>query len=150
MAISDNDKFLLDNMALVSTKVKLGTLIRDAEQGGLADNAVTSAKIAADAVTNAKIADDAVSLEQLDSGIEMSHVVKYAGKATTVGGAAAEAITVTGVAATDVVIVTLQTEGGTPRSIVKAVPSTNTITVTFSGDPAADHIVAYQVLRAAS
>ncbi len=131
MAISDNDLYKLNNLnGKLNSDVQLGSLIRSAEQGGLSDNAV--------------------SLEHLDSGVEMSHVVKYAGKHTTVGGAAAEAITVSGVAATDVVLVTLQTEGSTPRSIVKAVPSTNTITVTFSGDPAADHIVAYQVLRAAS
>lgn len=114
------------------------------------DAAAAAATPAADSVTNAKIADTAVSLEHLDSGIAPSHVVKYAGKATTVGGAAAEAITVTGVAATDIVLVTLQTEGAVARSIVKAVPSTDTITVTFSGDPANDHIVAYQVLRAAT
>jgi hypothetical protein len=77
-----------------------------------------------------------------------SHRVLAAGKHTSVGGDAVEAITVTGVAATDVVLVTLQTEGVTPRSIVKAVPSTNTITVTMSGDPSTDHIIAYQVLRA--
>jgi hypothetical protein len=130
MAITDDQKFLLNRMNSVAQKVQLGDLIEAAEEGGLANNAV--------------------SLEHLDSGIAPSHVVKYAGKATTAGGAAAEAITVTGVAATDVVIVTLQTEGATPRSIVKAVPSTNTITVTFSGDPSTDHIVAYQVLRAAS
>lgn len=131
MAISTENKYLLNNkMGRVANKVQLGTLIQDAEQGGLAN--------------------DAVSLEHLDSGIEMSHVVKFAGKHTTVGGAAAEAITVTGVAATDVVFVMLQTEGATPRSVVKAVPSLNTITVTFSGDPSTDHIVAYQVLRAAS
>jgi len=78
-----------------------------------------------------------------------SHKVVYAGKHTsTANGGGVNAVTVTGVLATDIVFVTLQTEGASPESIVKAVPSTNTITITFSGDPSTDHIVAYQVLRA--
>ena len=75
-----------------------------------------------------------------------SHKVVYAGKHVTVGGAAAEAITVTGVLATDIVIAVLQVSGG--ETIITAVPTTNTITVTFSDDPTTAHTVAYQVLRA--
>ncbi len=86
----------------------------------------------------------------LGAGIAPSHVVKYAGKHTTLGGAAAEAITISGVAATDIVIVTIQTVGLSPVTVVKAVPTTNTVTVTFSADPSTDHIVSYVVLRAAA
>ena len=96
------------------------------------------------------IASSAITLAKLHSGITPSHVVKYAGTHTTAGGAAAEAITVSGVAATDVVMITLKAQGATPRTVLYAVPTTNTITVTFSGDPSTDHVLYYQVLRAAS
>lgn len=83
-----------------------------------------------------------------DTALLPSHVVKYAAKHTTLGGAAAEAITVSGVLATDIVLVTLEVEGSSPVSIVKAAPTADTITVTFSADPSSDHIVSYVVLRA--
>ncbi len=131
MAISSSQKYLLNNyMGAVAAEVQLGTLIETAE--------------------TIDPADGSISLEHLDSGIVPSHVVKYAGKFTTLGGDATEVITVTGLAATDVVHVTVQTAGGTPRSIVASVLTTNTITVTMSGDPSTDHILAYSVLRAAA
>lgn len=79
-----------------------------------------------------------------------SHSVKFAGTLTTVGGAADEAWTVTGVAATDLVLVTFKVNGATEKVIHKAVPTTNTITITFDADPGAGRQVTYAVLRAAS
>lgn len=114
------------------------------------DANITTAKILDANVTTAKIADANVTLAKLAAGITPSHVVKFAGEHTTVGGAAAEAITVAGVLATDLVLVQLETLGGTPRTILIAVATTDTITVTFSGDPSSDHVVTYLVLRAAA
>lgn len=115
------------------------------------DANVTTAKILDANVTTAKILDANVTLAKLAAGITPSHVVKFGDDAfTTVGGAAAEAITVAGVLATDIVHVTLRAVGSTPRTILTAIPSTDTITVTFSGDPSSDHIVTYSVLRAAA
>lgn len=129
-AISDSDKYLLNNkMGPVAGKVKLGDLIEDAEEGGLANNAV--------------------SLENLDSGITPSHIVVYAGQHTTVGGAAAEAITVTGVAATDLAVATMVSPGSSPQTIVSTAATTNTVTVTFSANPSNDHVINYVVYRAA-
>lgn len=91
-----------------------------------------------------------VVLADLDSGIAPSHVVKYAGRHTTVGGSATEAITVSGVAATDNVKIEIRTVGATPRTIVSATTSTNTVTVVFSGDPSTDHVIYYEVTRAAA
>lgn len=105
-----------------------------------ADGSVTTAKLAAGAVTLAKLA----------TGITPSHVVKFAGKYTTLGGSATEAQTLAGVASTDIVIATLQTKGATPRTILTTAPTTNTLTYVFSGDPSTDHVVSYMVLRAAS
>jgi hypothetical protein len=67
---------------------------------------------------------------------------------TTVGGAAAEVITVTGALATDIVVATLHTKGATPRIIVTAATGTDAVTVTFDGDPSTDHLVNYVVYRA--
>jgi hypothetical protein len=98
----------------------------------------------------AGLADGAVTLAKLDAGVAPAYVVKYAGTFTTLGGDATETITVTGAAATDFVFVQLWQVGGTPRTVLTAVPTTNTVTVTFSGDPSTDHKLFYQVLRAAT
>lgn len=113
-------------------------------------SSITSAEIASGAVTTAKIADANVTLAKLAAGIAPSHITKFAAQYTTTGGAAAEAITVSGVAATDIVLVTLMNGGTNTVSVVKAVPTTNTITVTFSGDPSNDAVIHYAVLRAAA
>lgn len=89
-----------------------------------------------------------VQLGELVDKASGSHQIVAAGKHTTVGGAAAEDITVAGLLSTDVVIATLQAVGGTPRTILTALPAAGEIVVTFSGDPAADHVVSYLVLRA--
>lgn len=130
MTISAEQKYLLNNRSgRVANKVQLGTLIESASVAGTSD-----------------IEDGAVTLAKLAPAVAPSHVVKFAGKHTTVGGAAAEAITVTGVLSTDIVIVSLQS--GSTRTIVHAAPTSNTITVTFSDDPSTTHVVSYMVLRA--
>lgn len=113
------------------------------------NGAVTTPKLAADAVDNSKLADDAVSLENLDDGIAPSHVVKFAAQATTTGGAAAEAITVTGALATDLAFVQLVDDGTNNVSVLSAAVTADTLTVTFSADPGADAVINYQLLRAA-
>jgi len=76
-----------------------------------------------------------------------SHYIAYAGVHTTVGGAAAEAITVTGALATDVAIVCYNTTDDTD-SILKCVLTADTLTVTASADPSTAHKFAYMILRA--
>lgn len=76
-----------------------------------------------------------------------SHYVAYAGTHTTVGGAAAEAVTVTGALATDVPIVVYNTTNDTD-SILKVVMTANTMTVTCSADPSTAHAFTYMILRA--
>lgn len=106
--------------------------------------------IANDAIDNAKIADNAVSLENLDSGITPSHVTKFAAEYTTTGGAAAEAITVNGVLATDLAFVQMVDDGTNNVTVLQAATSADTLTVTFSGDPGNDAVINYQIIRAAS
>lgn len=67
---------------------------------------------------------------------------------TTVGGSAAEAITISGLVGTEVCLVTLRTPGSTPRTIASYALTTDTLTVTFSGDPADDHVIDYVIFPA--
>lgn len=115
----------------------------------LVDGAVTALKLASDAVTTVKILNANVTLAKLASGIAPSDVVKYAAEYTTTGGAAAEAIAVVGVLATDLVFIQLKDAGTNVVSVLSAAATADTITVTFSGDPGNDAIIYYQVLRAA-
>jgi hypothetical protein len=150
-AISTEEKYLLNNkMGAVAAKVQLGTLIQNAETGGLAAGSVGTTELGADAVTNAKIADGAVSLEHLDSGIAPAYFVKYAGAFTTLGGDASESITVSGLTTSDICMVEVKTAGVTPRSIVASAAGTGAIAVTLSGDPSTDHVLKYVCFRAAS
>ena len=116
----------------------------------LQNGAVTAIKLANDAVETAKILNANVTLAKLASGITPSHIVKDAAQVTTVGGSATEAFTVTGVAATDLVFVQVKNDGTNNRTVLSAAATLNTITVIFSGDPGADLVLYYQVLRAAS
>lgn len=76
-----------------------------------------------------------------------SHYIAYAGVHTTVGGAAAEAITITGALATDIPIVYYSATDDTD-TILKSVMTANTLTVTMSADPSTTHGLAYVILRA--
>ena len=115
----------------------------------LQNGAVTAIKLASDAVETAKILNANVTLAKLASGIAPSHIVKYAGTAAYAGGGTSTAITVTGAAATDLVFAQIQASTNAV-SVVKVVPTLNTVTVHFSADPGAATTVQYQVLRAAS
>jgi len=102
---------------------------------------IATAGIAANAVTKAKLA----------STITPSHIIVYAAKVTTVGGAAAEAFTVTGaVAATDIAFVQVVDDGTANVTVNQAVVTNNTLTVTFSANPGNDTIINYQIIRATS
>lgn len=107
--------------------------------------------IANDAITTAKILNANVTLAKLASGITPSHVIKFANQVTTVGGAAAEAFTVTGaVGATDMAFVQVVNDGTGNVTVLQAVVTDNTLTVTFSADPQNDTVINYQIIRAAS
>lgn len=106
--------------------------------------------IANNAVTTAKILNANVTLGKLSAGITPSHVIKFASQYTTTGGAAAEAITVTGALNTDLAFVQMVDDGTSNVTIVNAVVTANTLTVTFSADPGNDTIINYQIIRAAS
>ncbi len=107
--------------------------------------------IANNAITTAKILNANVTLAKLAAGITPSHVIKFGGQTTTVGGSATEAFTITGaVAATDRAFVQVVNNGTNNVTVLQAVVTANTLTITFSGDPAADTVYNYQLIRAAS
>jgi hypothetical protein len=113
------------------------------------DNFVTTGTLNTGNATVGTLTSDATEVDSLTvNGEAVSHVIVFAGEHTTVGGAAAEDITVTGVLSTDLVFVELKVRGSTPRTILTSATSADTITVTFSGDPSSDHELYYQVLRA--
>lgn len=141
------------NASNVATDVAMSGDATMANTGALtiANNAITAAKIASDAVTTAKILAANVTLPKLASGIAPSHVIKFANQVTTVGGAAAEAFTVTGaVGATDRAFVQVVDNGTANVTALQAVVTDNTLTVTFSADPGNDCVINYQIIRAAS
>jgi hypothetical protein len=71
-----------------------------------------------------------------------------AGRLTMGGGAASEAETVTGIAATDIVIATIVDNSTNDNVILlEAKPSTNTLTFLFNEDPGANVVVSYAVFR---
>lgn len=74
-------------------------------------------------------------------------IILATGLFTTLGGDATEVITVQGVETGDTAIVTLNVKGATPRTILTAITSANTITVVLSGDPSTDHVLQYLVVR---
>lgn len=107
--------------------------------------------IAANAITTAKILNANVTLAKLAAGITPSHVIKFANQVTTVGGAAAEAFVVTGaVAATDRAFVQVVNDGTGNVTVLQAVVTTDTLTVTFSANPGNDTVINYQLIRVAS
>ncbi len=166
MAITNAQKNLLNRMNRTAAAAQLGTVIQNSEatvvsevslaenlilvgQGDGTADAVAMSGDATIAATGAvTIAAGAIDKAMLSAGILPSHIVVYAGKFTTVGGDAAEAISVPGVVAGDVALVTVQTLGTGSRTITAAIPATDAINVTMSGDPSNDHILSYMVLRA--
>lgn len=102
------------------------------------------------AVTTDEIANGAVTLPKLATAVSPSHVVKFGGQFTTVGGDATEQITVTGAAPGDIAAVLLVQQGATPRTILTGFVVENRLDVVFSGDPSSDHILQYQIFRATS
>lgn len=136
-----------------TTGVETEVINQDGTLNGSAiidDGSITATKLASNAVETAKIKDANVTLGKLAAGITPSHVVKFASNYTTTGGAAAEAITITGAAATDIPFVTLQDDGTNNVTIKTAVVTLNTLTITFSADPGNDTKVSYMLLRAAA
>jgi hypothetical protein len=149
---ADADAWLtVTSIAVPITTAPLGAGPDSVGTADIQDSAVTAPKIAADAVITAKILNANVTLAKLAAGIAPSHVIKFAGSLTSLGGAAAEAFAVAGaVAATDKAFVTLTDQGPNTVTILKAVVTNNVLTITFSANPGAGAVLNYQLIRAAA
>lgn len=121
---------------------------------GSAGNVATAVAMSGDvAIANTgatTIQAGAIDLAMLSAGITPSHVVKFAGQETTVGGAAAEAFAVAGVLNTDLAFVQVVDDGTANVTVLQAVCTADTLTVTFSANPGNDAVINYQILRAAA
>lgn len=142
LAALTSGRILVGSVANVPTAVAMS-----GDATIIASGALT---IANNAITTVKILDANVTLAKLAAGITPSHIVKFAGQPTTVGGNPAEAFTVTGAATTDLAFVQVVDNGTANVTVLQAVVTLNTLTVTFSADPGNDTILNYQILRAAS
>jgi hypothetical protein len=125
--------------------------IKNSVTGITYTNEGTTASPVWNAIEAGTLPDGSVTKAKLATGVSATFMAMFLDDSfTTVGGAAAEAITITGVAATDKAIVSLLDNGTNNVSIVSAVCTTNTLTVTFSGDPGNDTVINYVIFRATS
>lgn len=109
--------------------------------GGGTDGSVTLAVGAGTGIT-ANADDIAIAAPYLPS-----HVVKFAGSHAYGGGGTSSAATITGVEATDIVVASIKSKSNACY-LDLVVPTTNTVTFTFSADPGASTVVYYTVFRA--
>jgi hypothetical protein len=122
---------------------------------GSAGNVATAVAVTGDVtISNAgvtTIGAGAVDLAMLSTGIAPSGVIKFMGQVTSVGGAAAEAFAVAGaLAASDRAFVQVVNNGTGNVTVLQAVVTNDTLTVTFSADPQNDTVINYQLIRAAA
>jgi len=121
---------------------------------GSAGNVATAVAMSGDvAISNTgatTIQAGAIDLAMLSAGITPSHVIKFAGQPTTVGGAAAEAFAIPGVLVTDLAFVQVVDDGTGNVTVLQAACTADTLTVTFSANPGNDTIINYQIIRAAA
>jgi len=97
------------------------------------------------------VADGAVTLAKLAAGVSPGLVAKLGAVATMSGGNASEAVTISGVAATDNVQATITDNGSNnDLQLLEAKPTTNTVTLLFNEDPTAGVKVSIVAFRAAS
>lgn len=84
----------------------------------------------------------------IGGGIAAAYVTVYGGKYTTTGGAATEVVSIPGaVGATDIAFVQLANRGPNTVTVLSAILTDNTLTVTYSANPGAGAVICYQVQR---
>lgn len=131
--------------ALPSAEILVGSAVN------VATAVAMSGDVAIDNAGATTIQAGAVDKAMLAATVRPSHMIVFADQVTTTGGAAAEAFTVTGaVAATDRAFVQVVADGTGNVTVLQAVVTNDTLTVTFSADPQNDTIINYQLIRATS
>ncbi len=144
------------NAAAAIAFSKLATLASANILVGSAGGVATSVAMSGDVtISNAgvtAIGAGKVLLAMLGTGIAPAGVIKFMGQPTTTGGGGAtEAFAVAGaLAASDRAFVQIVNNGTNNVTVLQAVVTNDTLTITFSGDPAADTVFNYQIIRAAA
>lgn len=147
--ISPSEIALTDGRIFVGNASNIAAAVAMSGDTTISNTGVVT--IANSAVTTAKIADANVTLGKLASGVAPAYVAKYGGTFTWSGSGATAAATVTGVAATDLVMATVKTKATEASYLVAAVPTTNTITFELSAaNTSNDAVIMYTVFRAAA
>ncbi len=134
---------------------KLATLATGhiiAGNAGVATDVTVSGDVTIGATGVTAIGAGKVLLAMLGTGIAPAGVIKFMGQPTsTGGGGATEAYPVAGaLAASDRAFVQVVNDGTNNVTILQAVVTNDTLTITYSGDPAADTVFNYQIIRAAA
>lgn len=101
-------------------------------------------------VDTVAIADGSITKAKLAVGVKASYMVVFAGQPTTAGGSVTEVITTTGALITDFAFVQVVDNGTSNVTVLQAVVTADTLTVTFSADPGSDTVINYQIVRATS
>ncbi len=133
---------------------KLATLATGhiiAGNGGVATDVTVSGDVTIGATGITAIGAGKVVLAMLATGITPSAVIKFNSQVTTTGGSPTEAFVVTGaLAASDRAFVQVVNNGTNDVTVLQAVVTNDTLTITFSGDPSNDTVLNYQLIRAAA
>ncbi len=143
------------NAAAAIAFSKLATLASANILVGSAGGVATSVAVTGDVtISNAgvtAIGAGKVLLAMLGTGIAPAGVIKFMGQPTSVGGNATEAFAVAGaLAASDRAFVQIVNNGTNNVTVLQAVVTNDTLTITFSGDPGNDTVLNYQLIRAAA
>ncbi len=133
---------------------KLATLATGhilAGNAGVVTDVTVSGDITIGATGITAIGAGKVLLAMLGTGIAPAGVIKFMGQPTSVGGSASEAFAVAGaLAASDRAFVQIVNNGTNNVTVLQAVVTNDTLTITFSGDPGNDTVFNYQLIRAAA
>lgn len=124
------------------------------ENDGANDITIAAARVSADGTVTITLSADPATAANVSGMVirpnstddSESHSIVFAGQSTTAGGAAEEAITVTGALTTDIVIAVQATKVAQQFEFAHAVA--DAINVTFNADPGADEVITWMVLRA--
>jgi len=122
---------------------------------GSAGNVATAVAVTGDVTISntgvTTIGAGSIDLAMLSAGITPSAIIKFHGQLTTVGGAATEAFVIAGaLGVSDRAFVQIVNDGTGNVTVLQAVVTDNTLTVTFSANPQNDTVFNYQLIRAAA
>lgn len=85
-------------------------------------------------------------LESIEAAFPFGCVLS--GTASSAAGSTSQTLTVAGVLSTDSVMAIVKTQGAVPVMVAAAAAGSGSITLKYTADPGADHVIQYFVFRA--